>query len=337
MQVRNEESRPKRRELGVSSPMILTDSTGLPAGGIGKFAKEISISTAVRGAVSVPLPASSPIRSTSRGLFSRLRTVPFILLHLAALAVICFVPITWTSAGLMVGFYFLRMFGITGGYHRYFAHRSYRTSRLFQFALAWIGCSAVQKGPLWWALNHRHHHRYSDEEDDPHSPVVRTIWWSHVGWVLSGQYRKTNLEEIKDYSVFRELRILNKLHWLPGLVLGTLCYLIDGMSGLGWGFVVGTVALYHATFLVNSACHIWGRRRYETSDRSKNNWWAALITMGEGWHNNHHHYMSSARQGFMWWEVDVSYYIIRSLAFVGIVWDVREPTEKALATKRIAS
>ena len=269
-------------------------------------------------------------------LLSHLQTLPFILIHLAAIAVVCFVPLTWTSAGLFLGFYFLRMFGITGGYHRYFSHRSYSTSRWFQFLLAWIGCSAVQKGPLWWAQNHRNHHRHSDEEDDPHSPVVRTFWWAHIGWVLSGKYRRSDTNGIKDFAVYPELRFLNYFHWLPGLLLAGLCYAVDGLSGLGWGFFVGTVILYHGTFLVNSVCHVWGRRRYNTTDQSRNNWWAALFTMGEGWHNNHHHYMSCARQGFKWWEIDVTYYIIRTMAFVGLVWDVREPTENALNSRLIA-
>jgi stearoyl-CoA desaturase (delta-9 desaturase) len=300
------------------------------------LSKETSIPTALQGALSVPVAAPvRPHRSIISAFFGRLQSLPFILIHLAALLTVLFVPLTWTSAGLMLGFYFLRMFGITGVYHRYFAHRAYRTSRWFQFVLAWIGCMSLQKGPLWWASHHRDHHRYSDEEDDPHSPVIRTFWWSHVGWVLSGRYRGTDMDSIKDYSVFPELRLMDHMAVVPGLLLAGLCFAIDGMSGLCWGFIVGTVVLYHATFLVNSVCHIWGRRRFETTDQSRNNWWAALATMGEGWHNNHHHYQSCARQGFMWWEIDVSYYVIRTLALVGLVWDVREPTEKALNTNRL--
>lgn len=303
-----------------------------------RSSKETSIPTALSGAIAVPVgltePTGRPRRLPKPGFFGRLQSLPFIMMHVAALAAICFVPLTWESAGLMLVFYFMRMFAITGGYHRYFAHRTYRTSRWFQFTLGWIGCAAMQKGPLWWASHHRDHHRYSDEEDDPHSPVVRTFWWSHVGWVLSGRYRNTEFDKIRDYAIFPELRWLERLAAIPGLLLAAFCYAVDGMSGLAWGFFVGTVALYHATFLVNSVCHVWGSRRFETTDRSRNNWWAALLTMGEGWHNNHHHYMSCARQGFKWWEVDVSYYVIRTLALVGIVWDVREPTEKALSTKR---
>jgi stearoyl-CoA desaturase (delta-9 desaturase) len=263
-----------------------------------------------------------------------LRSSLFILLHVVAVVAPFFVPITWTAVGLGLLFYFVRMFGITGAYHRYFAHRAYKTSRWFQFVLAWIGCAAMQKGPLWWAGHHRHHHKHSDQEDDPHSPIVKTVWWAHVGWVISGRFR--DAPAMKDFEKYPELRVLDTFFtWVPGLLLAVLCYAIDGWSGVVWGFLVGTVCLYHATFLVNSACHLFGTRRYATTDQSKNCWWAAILTMGEGWHNNHHHYQSCARQGFKWWELDVSYYIIRTLGAVGLVWDIREPTEKALASKLI--
>jgi stearoyl-CoA desaturase (delta-9 desaturase) len=266
----------------------------------------------------------------------RLRAIPFISLHVLAVVGAVLVAPTWTSVTIGLVLYVARMFGITGAYHRYFAHRAYKTSRWFQFVLAWLGCAAMQKGPLWWASHHRAHHKHSDQEDDPHSPIVKTVWWAHVGWVISGRYRHAPLDTIKDYGKYPELRLLDTyLTWVPGLLLAALCYWVDGWSGLVWGFLVGTVLLYHATFLVNSACHLWGTRRYATTDQSKNNWWAALLTLGEGWHNNHHHYQSCARQGFKWWEVDVSYYIIRTLGAVGLVWDVREPTPKALAAKRI--
>jgi stearoyl-CoA desaturase (delta-9 desaturase) len=258
------------------------------------------------------------------------------LVHIAALVTPFLVPFTWTAVGLAVLFYVVRMFGITGGYHRYFAHRAYKTSRWFQFVLAWIGCSAMQKGPLWWAGHHRHHHKYSDHENDPHSPIIRTVWWAHIGWVISGQYRSRPNGSMNDFEKYPELRLLDYVFsWVPGLSLAILCYLLDGWSGVVWGFLISTVFLYHGTFLVNSACHLWGSRRYETTDQSKNNWWAAFFTLGEGWHNNHHHYQSCARQGFRWWEYDVSYYIIRALGFVGLVWDIREPTKRALALNLI--
>jgi stearoyl-CoA desaturase (delta-9 desaturase) len=270
------------------------------------------------------------------GWYARLRAIPFILLHVAALVTPFFVPFTWPAVGLGVLFYVVRMFGITGAYHRYFAHRAYKTSRWFQFVLAWIGCSAMQKGPLWWAGHHRHHHKHSDQEDDPHSPIIRTVWWAHVGWVISGRYQHAPRGATKDFDQYPELRLLDTYFtWVPGLLLAVLCYLLAGWSGVVWGFLVSTVLLYHATFLVNSACHLFGTRRYQTTDQSKNCWWAAILTMGEGWHNNHHHYQSCARQGFKWWEIDLSYYIIRALGFMGLVWDIREPTPRALTSKLI--
>jgi len=275
--------------------------------------------------------------SPSTGWIAKIRALPFILLHVAAIVAPFFVPITWTAAGLGLVFYFARMFGITGAYHRYFAHRAYKTSRWFQFVLAWLGCMALQKGPLWWAGHHRHHHKFSDQEEDPHSPIVRSVWWSHVGWVISGKFRGFPKAGMQDFDRFPELRLLDSFFtWVPGILLAGFCYWIDGWSGVVWGFLVGTVALYHATFLVNSACHLFGTRRYATTDFSRNCWWAAILTMGEGWHNNHHHYQSCARQGFKWWEIDMSYYIIRMLGFVGLVWDIREPTPKALERNLIA-
>jgi stearoyl-CoA desaturase (delta-9 desaturase) len=266
-----------------------------------------------------------------RGLFSKaVRFVaknynkgPFLALHFAVVLAL-FVPVTWTAIGLCVGFYYLRMFGISAGFHRYFAHRSYRTSRPFQFALACLGCSALQKGPLWWAANHRQHHKHSDQEDDPHSPVRHGLWWSHVGWVLSTKNQdEVDPNEIRDFSQYWELRLLERFHWVPGFALAGLCYLVAGWSGVVWGFIVSTVLLYHGTFLVNSVCHLLGKRRYPTTDESRNNWWVALLTMGEGWHNNHHYYMSSVRQGFRWWEIDGSYYVLKLLSLPRVVWALR--------------
>jgi stearoyl-CoA desaturase (delta-9 desaturase) len=230
--------------------------------------------------------------------------------------------------------YFVRMVGITAGYHRYFSHRAYKTSRVFQFLLAALGCSALQKGPLWWAAHHRHHHRYSDTDDDPHSPVIRTIWWSHVGWILARQYEDTDADAVRDLSRYPELRWLNRNHWMPAIALGIACWLMGGWSGLVWGFFISTVLLYHATFAVNSLCHLLGRRRYATGDLSRNNLFVAIITLGEGWHNNHHHYQSSANQGFFWWELDICYYLIRLWGLAGVVWDIRRPPRRQMHRRR---
>jgi stearoyl-CoA desaturase (delta-9 desaturase) len=260
-----------------------------------------------------------------------LNNLPFVALHVACLAVL--VTGTDLPALLLCGVcYLVRMFGITAGYHRYFSHRSYKTSRAFQFVLACLGCSALQKGPLWWTAHHRHHHLHSDTPEDPHSPRASSFWWSHVGWILARDHDQTHWQAVRDWSRYPELRWLNRNHWVPGLVLAGLCFLLGGWSGLVWGFVVSTVLLYHAVFAVNSLCHILGRRRYATSDQSRNNLFVALITLGEGWHNNHHHYQSSANQGFFWWEIDVTYYLIKLLGFMGLVWDVRKLARRQLLT-----
>ncbi|HKQ75993.1 MAG TPA: acyl-CoA desaturase [Blastocatellia bacterium] len=197
--------------------------------------------------------------------------------------------------------YLVRMFGVTAGYHRYFSHGSYKTGRIFQFALAWLGCSAAQKGPLWWAGNHRLRHSHSDTDEDAHSPVRRGFWWAHLGWILSSRFEATPWERVKNLNGYRELRFLNRLHLIPPVSLALSLYLLgawiehraphQGVTGpqmLVWGFFISTALLYHATFTVNSLAHRYGVRRFPTRDFSRNNFWIALITLGEGWHNNHH-------------------------------------------------
>jgi stearoyl-CoA desaturase (Delta-9 desaturase) len=269
------------------------------------------------------------VSAPSQSLFRMVTRVAFGLMHVACLGVF----ITGANAqALMLCciVYFLQMVGITAGYHRYFAHRAYKTSRWFQFALACLGCSALQKGPLWWAGHHRHHHRYSDTPEDVHSPHTGSFWRSHVGWILATDYNDTDWQGVRDWSRYPELCWLNRNHWVPGLALAVLCLLVGGASGLVWGFCVSTVLAYHATFAINSLSHLVGRRRYATADASRNNLFLALITLGEGWHNNHHHYQSSANQGFFWWEIDVSYYLIRLLGWTGLVWGVRTPPRAKL-------
>jgi len=272
----------------------------------------------------------------AQGVFVWLGAVAFILLHVACLGVF-FVDLNVLALSLCGVCYFLQMVGITVGYHRYFSHRSYKTSRVFQFVLACLGCSAAQRGPLWWAAQHRHHHRNSDNPEDRHSPVAHGFWWSHIGWVLAKDAEKMDEQSVRDLTRFPELRWLNSYDWLPAIVLAVLCLLIGGWSGLVWGFVVSNVLSHHATFTVNSLCHVWGRRRYATTDASRNNLFVALITLGEGWHNNHHHYQSSDNQGFFWWEIDVSYYLIRLFSWVGLIWDVRTPPRTKLQSAAKAS
>lgn len=246
-----------------------------------------------------------------------------VLMHLACLLVFV-VPFSWELVALAAGSYALRMFGITAGFHRYFAHRTFKTSRGFQFLLALLGTMSMQNGPLWWASWHRHHHKYSDTERDVHSPR-HGFWHSHLGWVLDGSHDMPDLANVRDLSRFPELRFLDRHKWFPlvGYALG--CFAVAGWGGVVWGFVLSTLLVFHATCLINSLAHVWGSRPYATADDSRNNALLALLTLGEGWHNNHHHSMSSARQGFLWWQLDMSYYVIRLLAVVGIVWDVREP------------
>jgi stearoyl-CoA desaturase (delta-9 desaturase) len=258
---------------------------------------------------------------------------PFWLVHAACLLAF-YTGVTWSALAICLALFWLRMFGVTAGYHRYFAHRSYKTSRPVQFVLAFIGTLAVQKGVLWWAANHRIHHKYSDQEGDLHSPVRNGFWWSHVGWILAPDYDATLYERIPDMASYPELRWLNEHFLVPPVALAALLYLVGGMPWLVWGFFISTTALWHATFTINSLAHVYGSRRYETTDTSRNNLWLALLTMGEGWHNNHHRYMNSARQGFFWWEIDCSYYVLVVLSWFGLVWDLHQPPKRLLAPDR---
>jgi stearoyl-CoA desaturase (delta-9 desaturase) len=253
-------------------------------------------------------------------------SVPFFLLHV--LPLLAFVTgVTMTAAVLLVVTFVGRMFLITAGYHRYFSHRSYKLRRSAQFVMAFGGGTACQKGVLWWAGYHRRHHRFSDTARDIHSPR-KGFWWSHVGWILCDKYSRTDVESIKDFARYPELRFLDRHDWIPPWVLGVACYVVGGWSGLVVGFLLSTVLLWHATFTVNSLAHVFGRRRYDTPDTSRNSLLVALLTGGEGWHNNHHHYQSAARQGFFWWEIDVTYYALRLLRLIGVVHDLREPPSR---------
>lgn len=238
---------------------------------------------------------------------------------------------------MCVGSFGLRMFGITSGYHRYFAHGSYRTSRPFQFALAVLGASAWQKGPLWWASHHAEHHLHSDSAGDPHSPVCGSLLWAHMGWFWACmEYDahpaafQAGRGRVARFRQYPELVALDRFHHGPGIALGALAYAADGLPGLLWGFIVPTVGVWHATFAVNSACHRWGSRRFATTDNSRNNVWVALAAFGEGNHNNHHAFPWSARHGLTWREPDLSYAILRALELLGVVWDLRLPTQEQL-------
>jgi stearoyl-CoA desaturase (delta-9 desaturase) len=275
-----------------------------------------------------PQPSARPAPRAPDERINKVASIPFIALHFVPLLAI-FTGVTRRDLILCAALYFGRMFFITAGYHRYFAHRSYKLARLPQFVMAFGGTTAAQKGPLWWAAHHRDHHRYSDTDRDVHSPI-KGFWWSHVGWILSDRYKETKFEGIRDFARYPELRWLNRHDWVGPWVLGVLAYLVGGWSGLVVGFFLSTVLLWHGTFIVNSVAHVFGRRRYATDDTSRNSLLVALATGGEGWHNNHHHYQASARQGFFWWEIDTTWYVLRMLSWLGIVRGLRTPPERVL-------
>src|SRR5678816_811407 len=258
-------------------------------------------------------------------------TIPFWGVHVLAIIGVILLGFSWTGLALCAALYWPRMFFVTGAYHRFFSHRSYKTSRWFQFLLALGATFTAEKGPLWWAAHHRVHHKLSDMPGDLHSVKQSGFWWSHMGWILARDLEGTDLSRIKDFPKYPELRWLDRYWMLPPVAAGVLAFVLGGFFGLVWAFAVPQVLCWHGTFTINSLSHLWGSRRYATEDDSRNNLALALITMGEGWHNNHHHYQVSARQGFFWWEVDCTYYVLRALAAVGLIWDlslihISEPT-----------
>jgi len=276
------------------------------------------------------------------------RILPFIGLHLACLAVL-WVGISWVAVVVAFASYALRMFAITAFYHRYFAHRTFQASRPVQFFFALIGAASTQRGPLWWAAHHRQHHKVADREEDPHSPRHGFIW-SHMGWFLSRKHFGTDHSQIPDLMKYPELRLLDRYdllvpvayaagmfglgallnHWFPGL--GT-----SGGQMLVWGYFISTVVLIHVTLTINSLAHVWGKRRYATRDDSRNNWFLALLTLGEGWHNNHHHFPGSARQGFYWWEIDISYYLLKMMSWVGLIHGLKAVPPAIRESRQIRS
>lgn len=284
--------------------------------------------------VAEPNTNSSQIpRFEKRGVRLSWASTPFVLMHLLPLGMIWFPPraIDWIVCG---GLYVLRMFFITGVYHRYFSHRSYKMGRIMQFLMAWGGASAAQKGPLWWAAHHRTHHKHSDQPLDVHSPK-HGLAWAHVGWILTSDADRTRFENIKDFAKYPELMWLNRWHLVPPAILGALVLWLGGASMLFCGFFLSTVLLYHGTFTINSLMHVWGRRRFVTTDTSRNSMLLALITLGEGWHNNHHYYQSSTNQGFYWWEIDISYYVLRVLSWLRLVHGIRTPPKHVLERNRV--
>ncbi|MGD9151928.1 MAG: acyl-CoA desaturase [Desulfobacterales bacterium] len=264
-----------------------------------------------------------------------LRIIPFLIMHLMCLGVI-WVGWSWFAVLTAAVLYLIRMFAITGFYHRYFSHNAFKTNRFWQFMFAVLGNSSVQRGPLWWAAHHRHHHRYADTNKDIHSPSQHGFMWSHMGWLTSPANFPTKMQYVKDWAKFPELRWINRFDivipvllavalFFGGILLETYAPQLEtkGPQLLIWGFFISTVVLFHGTVTINSLDHMFGSRRYNTPDTSRNNAILALITLGEGWHNNHHHYAITARQGFFWWEIDMTYYLLKVFSWLGIVWDLR--------------
>ncbi|MHC4939359.1 MAG: acyl-CoA desaturase [Planctomycetota bacterium] len=260
------------------------------------------------------------------------RIIPFLALHLGCLGVI-WVGWSWTAIWVAVALYAIRMFAVTAFYHRYFSHRSFRTNRFWQFVFAVIGGTAAQRGALWWAAHHRHHHRHSDEADDAHSPHHHGVMWSHVWWFLTPRNFKTDYARVPDFAKYPELRFLDRFDTLVPTLLAISLFLIGGAQLLVWGFFISTVVLFHCTCLINSAAHIFGRKRYPTKDSSRNSLILALITFGEGWHNNHHYYPASVRQGHSWWEIDLTWYGLMLMERLGIVSGLKGVPARVVAQR----
>ena len=282
------------------------------------------------------------IKVTDQKKVDWVRIVPLLFLHLMCLGVF-WVGWSWTAVVVAALLYFIRMFAITGFYHRYFSHKAFKTNRFWQFIFGAIGNASVQRGPLWWAAHHRHHHRFTDHEQDVHSPSRHGFWWSHIGWLTSKANFATNYKYVAEWAKYPELRWLNRYDTMIPVLLALVLYIFgalleyfapqlgtNGLQMLVWGFFISTTVLLHATVTINSLDHMFGNRRYDTRDTSRNNALLALITLGEGWHNNHHHYAVSACQGFFWWEIDITYYALVLLARLGIVSDLRSVPEQVI-------
>jgi stearoyl-CoA desaturase (delta-9 desaturase) len=257
-------------------------------------------------------------------------SVPFFAMHVAAVAGVALLGWSWRGVALAVGLYIVRMFFVTGAYHRYFSHRSFRTGRSMQLLFAVFAMTSSQKGVIWWASHHRRHHKHSDEPGDVHSVLLEGFWWGHLGWILSRKYQRTETHRVRDLLEYPELVWLDRFWWLPPAALGVALFVAGGWFAIVWGFCVSTVLLWHGTFTINSLTHMFGTRRYATSDNSRNNPLFALITLGEGWHNNHHYYQRSVRQGFFWWELDPTYYGLWCLSALGLVWDLHAPPKRVV-------
>lgn len=253
---------------------------------------------------------------------------PFILFHLAGIAGAILYPPTLNLLLLCLGTYILKLFLITAGYHRYFSHKSFKTSRAVQFIFAFLGATVAMKSAVWWAAGHRYHHKYSDKPNDLHTPV-HNPWLCYGGWVLLRHHFEVKKEFIPDLIKFPELFWLHKYNYLPLFLSFIGLYFLGGLEFVFWGGVISSLLCWHAVFIVNSFSHIWGSQPYESHDQSRNNWLIALITLGEGWHNNHHYYPHSVNNGFKWYEFDPTYYALLLMEKCGLIWDLHKaPVDK---------
>ena len=252
----------------------------------------------------------------------------------ASVVVVPVVSFRWSYVGLWAASHFIRAIGLTLAFHRYFAHRAFQMNRGARFIWTLVGTAAMQKGPLWWAGHHVNHHRYSDRDGDPHSPAINGFYYAHIGWFLNDA-RHDRLEAsnpvIRDFSRAHEIAWLERYYFVPPLVFAIVCLAAGGLPGLVWGFCLPTVTLAHATFAINTINHMFGSRRFQTRDESRNNPITAFFAAGEGWHNNHHRYQRAARNGFYWWEFDPTWYVIRAMSAVGLVWDVQRVPARVYA------
>jgi stearoyl-CoA desaturase (delta-9 desaturase) len=316
-----------------------------PSSQVGPRTRRIHSTTIRRWLDSTNATATAESRQSDR--VDWLRVLPFLLMHVACLAVF-WVGVSTTAVIVALALYVVRMFAVTGFYHRYFSHRTFKTSRVGQFMFAVLGASCVQRGPIWWAAHHRHHHAHSDHALDVHSPRQRGFLWSHVGWFLSHRHFAPDLTRVRDLLRYPELKLIDRYDIIVPVALATALWLTgaalkqwapsrgtDGWQLLVWGFFISTVLCYHATYTINSLCHRFGKRRFETADDSRNNLWLALLTFGEGWHNNHHHYPASARQGFYWWEIDLTFYGLKLLQALGVIWDLKPVPADVLESRRV--
>jgi stearoyl-CoA desaturase (delta-9 desaturase) len=248
------------------------------------------------------------------------------------------VPFRWAFIALWAASHFVRAIGLTLAFHRYFAHRAFKMNRIARFVWAWVATSAMQKGPLWWAGHHVNHHKYADREGDPHSPMVSGVYYAHIGWFLNDA-RHDKLEPgnpvVRDFSKAPEILFLERWFVLPPLLFAIAMFAIGGLPWLVWGFCLPTMTLAHATFAINTVNHMFGTRRFETRDESRNNPITAVFAVGEGWHNNHHRYQRAARNGFYWWEFDPTWYVIKAMAAVGLVWDVQPVPRRIYEEARV--